>query len=167
MKHFIVCTNPNCDKAFHVVNEAYLSKALESGLPVVMSLTGEMPPAEVASMIIRDLLGPDSEDQIEDMATEKSENSSETGEGSVEPTTSEGPDVRGTAPVVDNYYNSEEYFKVRHEMEYAQLRNLEANTALINAKARKIETETRILEGESDLRGIKLAVQAVADKPTK
>ena len=155
MKHFIVCTNPNCDKAFHEVNEAYLSKALESGLPVVMSLTGEMPPAEVASIIIRDLLGPDSE------------SSSETGEGSVEPTTSEGPDVRGTNPVVDNYYNSEEYFKVRHEMEYAQLRNLEANTALINAKARKIETETSILEGESDLRGIKLAVQAVADKPTK
>lgn len=106
MKHFIVCTNPKCDKAFHEVNEAYLSKALESGLPVVMSLTGEMPPAEVASMIIRDFLETDPEDQIEDMTTAKSENSIEIGEIHVEPTTSAGPDTRGSIPVGDNYYNS-------------------------------------------------------------
>lgn len=176
MKKYFACVNPKCPIHFHELSDMEAVKVTLTGAPVVVSLNGEEPPLEAAIEMLEVTLNqfedhPEIAGQVHEklgmLRKQLDDQTCSCDACADEPTTSEGPDTREAISVGDKYYNSEEYFKVRHEMELANIRSMDANTELLSAKARKIQAEARILEAEAYMKERSLPTQVEAAKPTK
>lgn len=160
MNYFMVCINSECDQHLHAVSGGELVAAQSIGLPVIASISGDVPPVEAAVTALEYLLESDPEDKIKDMAYEKLKSlQAELGEECTcslctEPKTSEsmgGIAISPTAP--DDYYQSAEYKAHRVRMEEleiertkAEILNQQAQTQLVEAKARLANAEAEALE---------------------
>lgn len=168
MKYFMVCINAECDQHLHAVTGGELIVAETIGLPVITSINGDEPPVEAAMIALEFLLESNPEDKIKDMAYEKLKSlQSELGEECTcesctepkEDENSESSNVIGSinGPVrvedPDDYYRSAEYKAHRVRMEEleiertkAEILNQQAQTQLVEAKARLANAEAEALE---------------------
>ena len=158
MKYFISCINPECDKHLHPISGVELLVASNLGLPIIASTADddEVPPLEAAALALEHLLESNIEDSTKAMASEKLEQiTAQIAEEESEEATSEEPSVTN-APVVancDDYYQTAEYKAHRTQMDSleaervkAEISNLRAQTALVNAKARLTAAEAQKAE---------------------
>lgn len=169
MKYFMVCINAECDQHLHVVTGGELIVAETIGLPVITSINGDEPPVEAAIIALEVLLESNPEDKIKDMAYEKlkslqPELSEEcTCESCAEPKTSESVGSTSVIPSAsDDYYQSANYKAHRVRMEELEIErvkedilNQQAQTSLLNAKARLTIAEAAALEEKFRLSQIK------------
>lgn len=160
MKYFMVCINAECDQHLHAVTGGELIVAETIGLPVITSINGDEPPVEAAMIALEFLLESNPEDKIKDMAYEKLKSlQSELGEectceSCTEPKTSESVESTTAIPSAsDDYYQSADYKAHRIRMEEleiertkAEILNQQAQTQLVEAKARLANAEAEALE---------------------
>lgn len=160
MKYFMVCINSECDQHLHAVTGGELIVAETIGLPVITSINGDEPPVEAAMIALEVLLESNPEDKIKDMAYEKLKSlQAELGEecsceSCTEPKTSESVESTSAIPSAsDDYYQSADYKAHRLRMEEleiertkAEILNQQAQTQLVEAKARLANVEAEALE---------------------
>lgn len=160
MKYFMVCINPECDQHLHPISGGELNVFENSGLPIIVSITGDEPPVEAAVTALESILEANPEDKLKDMAYEKlkllqAQLSEEcTCTTCTEPKTSESMGSVAISPTTyDDYYQSAEYKAHRVRMEAleiertkADILNQQAQTKLIEAKARLTIAEAQKIE---------------------
>lgn len=169
MKFFMVCINAECDQHFHPVSGGELIAAGSIGLPVVAAITDDLPPVEVAITAIEELLESDPVDKMKDMAYEKLKylqaqlDEECTCSLCTEPKTSESVESTTAIPSAsDDYYQSSEYKAHRIRMDELEIErvkseilNQQAQTVLLDAKARLTVAEAAALEEKFRLSQIK------------
>lgn len=171
MKHFMVCINPECDQHLHPVpvSGGEIAVAANMGMPVIASIHGDEPPVEAAIIALEVLLESNPEDKIKDMAYEKLKSlQAELGEectceSCIETKTSES--VGSTTAIhsaSDDYYQSADYKAHRIRMDELEIErvkveilNQQAQTVLLDAKARLTVAEAAALEEKFRLSQIK------------
>lgn len=158
MKYFISCINPECDKHLHPISGVELLVASNLGLPIIASTADddEVPPLEAAALALEHLLESDVEDSTKAMASEKLKQiTAQIAEEESEEATSEDAAVSNVPTVAgyDDYYQTDEYKAHRAQMDSlevervkAEISNLRAQTALVNAKARLTAAEAQKAE---------------------
>lgn len=160
MKYFMVCINSECDQHLHAVSSGELIVAETIGLPVIASSNGDEPPVEAAITALEILLESNPEDKIKDMAYEKLKSLQVqldeecTCSSCTEPKTSEAMGSVAISPTAsDDYYQSAEYKAHRVRMEElevertkAEILNQQAQTQLVEAKARLANAEAQKIE---------------------
>lgn len=167
MKYFMVCINAECNQHVHAVSDEELILAEFIKLPVIASVDGDEPPVKAAVTALEYLLESDLEDKMKYMAYEKLKSlQAQLMEdcpcpSCTEPKTSEGMDGIPIAPS-DDYYQSAEYkaHRVRmEELEFertkAEILNQQAQTVLLDAKARLTVAEAVTLEEKFRISQIK------------
>lgn len=160
MKYFMVCLNSECDQPLHHVSGGELIVAANMGLPVIASITGYEPPVEAAITALEAFLESNPEDKMKDMAYEKlkSLQAQPTDECTC-PSCTEyvATEIMDNASIghtsSDDYYQSAEYKAHRVRMEEleiertkAEILNQQAQTQLVEAKARLTNAEAEALE---------------------
>ncbi|MBS7344296.1 MAG: hypothetical protein KIG60_01295 [Caryophanon sp.] len=160
MKYFMVCINPECDQPLHAVSGGELIVVANMGVPVITSINGDEPPVEAAITALECFLESDPEDKMKDMAYEKLKSLQVhpteecTCPSCTEPKTSESMGGIAISPTAsDDYYQSAEYKAHRVRMEElevertkAEILNQQAQTQLVEAKARLTNAEARKIE---------------------
>lgn len=169
MKYYMVCINPECDQHFHRVTESELIVAANTGMPVIANVTGDEPPVEAAIAALEVFLESNPEDKFKDLAYEKLKSlQAETDEdctcsSCTEPKTSESVGSTSAIPsAADDYYQSADYKAHRVRMDALEIErvkedilNQQAQTSLLNAKARLTVAEAAALEEKFRLSQIK------------
>ena len=184
MNYFMVCINPECDQLFHPVSVGVLNVVANMGIPVIASINGEQPPIEAAISPLELFLESNPEDKLKDMAYEKLKSlQAQLTEECTCPTCTEPKEtessessqmvgkVSGVVSVEDpdDYYRSAEYKAHRVRMEAleiertkAEILNQQAQTQLVEAKARLTNAEAQKLE--LDLPTLKRVKPTTSDK---
>lgn len=169
MKHFIVCINAECDQHLHPASGGELIAAGSIGLPIIASLSDDEPPVEAAITALEYLLESDPEDKMKDMAYEKLKSLQSkldeecTCSSCTEPKTSESVGSTSAIPSAsDDYYQSADYKAHRIRMDELEIErmkteilNQQAQTVLLDAKARLTVAEAATLEEKFRLSQIK------------